>query len=470
MGSECGARFGPRTASGARAGSRGVLGHQVEKLFLNDLAVFRRVEPNFRHLHALAGLFGSDVHIEADDELVVAVADEGALRYRRVDLMVLEPPLPLASDGVDSLHARRPRRLRLSAPVVVASLVAFCVSSCTVGPDYVLPASTVPDAWQLAVVAELEEEAPHFSTWWVSLDDPILTELIERSIDSNLSLQIAAARVAESRALLGVATGNYYPIGSLEASYSRLQQSDNGVLGPVAPEGGFSANSQYDIGLGFNWEIDVFGRVGRGVEAASAQLSASIEDYRDVLVVLVADVASNYVAIRTTQARIDFAVFNVVAQEESLRLTQDRFNAGLTSARDVAQAESNLANTRAAIPSLEINLESAINRLAVLLGKPPGAVDELFLEPTPIPTGDPLVSTGPPAELLRRRPDIRRAERDLAAQTARIGVATADLYPSFSLQGFLGLQSTSGGDLFESSCPVSGPSSPAEQHPCVGGF
>ena len=165
------------------------------------------------------------------------------------------------------------RSLRLSSSAATLFLALY-VSSCTVGPDYAPPAYPVPDAWKSAVVAELEDEAPDFSTWWVTLGDPMLSELIERSIDSNLSLQIAVARVAESRALLGVATGNYYPVGSLDASYSRLQQSDNGAFGPLAPEGGFSPNSQFDIGLGFNWEIDVFGRVSRGVEAASAQLSA----------------------------------------------------------------------------------------------------------------------------------------------------------------------------------------------------
>jgi NodT family efflux transporter outer membrane factor (OMF) lipoprotein len=322
--------------------------------------------------------------------------------------------------------------------------------ACTVGPDYEMPEVEMPDLWKQAVEAELTTGPSPIETWWQSLQDPLLTELVERSLDANLDLRRAVARIAESRGRLGVASGQYYPDGTVDATYNRQQLSDNGGLGIIAPEGGFAPSSQYDLGVGFNWEIDVFGRIRRGVQAATAELEASIEDYRDVMVILAADVASNYVVIRTLQARIRYAEANVEAQSETLRLTTARFNAGLTSRRDVSQAESNLAETEAGIPALRIQLEQALNRIAVLLGEAPGDIDELMLAEMDIPPGDPLVSAGPPAELLRRRPDLRRAERQLAAQTARIGVATAELYPIFSLGGFLGLQAASGGDLFES--------------------
>ncbi len=324
------------------------------------------------------------------------------------------------------------------------------------GPDYVQPDPTlaVPDDWKKSVMKDLEPVADASSTtpleaWWTAFNDPKLTDLIERAALSNLSLRVAAARVAEARALLGVAYGRYYPDGFADASVSGQQPSDNGLIPPPAGQS-FSSTALYEIGVGMSWEIDLFGRVRRQVESARAGLEASIEDYRDVLVVLLADVAANYVDLRTLQLRIEYARQNVEAQQGTLQLTRDRFDAGLTSARDVAQAESNLASSQSTIPSLETALEASVNRLAVLLGSPPGEVDALLDDPPVIPTPDGRVVEGMPADLLRRRPDIRRAERELAAQTAIVGVATADLYPSLSLTGFLGLQSTSSGSLTSS--------------------
>jgi NodT family efflux transporter outer membrane factor (OMF) lipoprotein len=283
------------------------------------------------------------------------------------------------------------------------------------------------------------------------MNDPKLMGLIEQAVEANLDLQAAAARVQEARSLVGVAAGRYWPDTVVDGSYSRNEPSDNGALGQVLPPGqSFSASGLYNVGIGFNWEIDVFGRIRRTVEAASANLEASIEDYRDLLVILIADVAANYVEVRTVQLRIEYADKNVEAQRETLKITQDRFNAGLTSARDVAQAESNLANSRASIPTLQTRQEAAVNRLAVLLGKVPGAVDQLLNDAPNIPEPDKSVAVGMPAELLRRRPDIRRAERLLASQNAFIGVAKADLYPTFSLGGVLALESGSSGNLFDS--------------------
>jgi multidrug efflux system outer membrane protein len=326
---------------------------------------------------------------------------------------------------------------------LIWALVCLLAVGCTVGPDYEPPPPQVPDAWKAAVAEELEQDGSPLATWWLGLNDPALIDIVDRAAESNLTLRLAAARVEEARALLGVAGGRYYPDLLLDATYARRELSDNTAL--PSPPGGFEAMDLYNLGVGFNWEIDLFGRIRRGVEAAGAKLEASIEDYRDVLVILLAEVAANYLDTRTLQARLEFARANVVAQRETLGLTRDRFNAGLTSGRDVAQAESNLANSEAAIPSLEAALEAAVNRLAVLLGEPPGAVDDLQASPGPIPTPDESITLGLPADLLRRRPDIRRAERQPAAQTALIGVATADLYPTFSLSGVLALESTDAG-------------------------
>ena len=333
--------------------------------------------------------------------------------------------------------------------VVAMSLVSLF--GCTVGPDYQVPnlAYPLPDAWESAVEEEINEADSPLETWWTTLNDPMLVALIQEARTENLSVQTAAARVYEARARLGIATGQYYPDVDLDASYSRSEPSENGLLSGLPPEA-FEGSDFYNIGMGFNWEIDVFGRLRRGAEAARADLEASIEDYRDVMVILMADVAANYIEVRTLQDRIKYGRANVEAQAGSLQLTRDRFDAGLSPLTDVTQAEYNLANSQAAIPSLEARLVAATNRLAVLLGKPPGAVDDLLAGESAIPDPDQGVTLGIPADLLRRRPDIRAAERRLASQTALIGVAKADLYPTFSLAGVLALESLDSGDLFDS--------------------
>ena len=334
---------------------------------------------------------------------------------------------------------------------LTAIIGALAFGGCTVGPDYQEPEiSTVPDAWHVAATDGLGEGSAPIQTWWAVFGDPTLTSLIERAGATNLTLREAVWRVEEARALRGVVSGQRVPQVGLNAEAGRSQPSDNGALGDFAPEGGFDATDLYDLGVGASWELDLWGRIRRQVEAADAEVGASVEDYRDVLVTLYAEVATNYVNVRALQERLRLAHVNVKGQENTLKLTTDRFNSGLVSALDVAQAESNLANTRSLIPTLETSLVLALNRLAVLLAMNPGALDDELSDEVPIPSEPEAVTTGLPADLLRQRPDIRTAERRLAAQTARIGVATAELYPKFSLSGFLGLQATSAGDLFSS--------------------
>jgi NodT family efflux transporter outer membrane factor (OMF) lipoprotein len=334
---------------------------------------------------------------------------------------------------------------------ILAVLLLLATLGCTVGPDYEapVPEEQVPDAWRSAAAEEIEEVGTPLETWWTNLRDPKLVELIEEARAANLSLLTAAARVQEGRARLGIATGRYYPDLVVDGSFTRTEPSENAFDANLPPEF-FDTNDLWDLGVGFNWEIDVFGRLRRGAEAARADLEASIEDYRDVMVILMADVASAYVEIRTLQQRLHYAKLNVQAQAKSVQLTRDRFNAGLSPLTDVTQSEYNLANLQAGIPRLESLLAAEINRLAVLLGKPPGAVDDLLEGDSEIPSPDEDVALGIPADLLRRRPDIRFAERRLAAQTALIGVAKADLYPTFSLAGVLAVTSTESGNLFDS--------------------
>lgn len=346
--------------------------------------------------------------------------------------------------------AGEPRRFSMKrtwilkyAPVIAA--VALLAGCTTVGPDYEEPEVTVPDTWHTVATEGLPEGEATLQTWWQVFDDPELEDLIMRSAGGNLDLREALWRVEEARALRGVVAGARSPQVDFSGQSSRSQPSDNGIAGDFAPSGGFDATNLHDYGFGAFWEIDVFGRIRRQVEAADATAQASVEAYRDVLVSLYAEVALAYVNLRSSQERLRLAHANVGAQEDTLQLTQDRFSAGLVSALDVAQAESNLANTRSLIPTIERDLDQSLNRLAVLLGRHPGSLHAELGEPAPIPHEPAEVTTGLPTELLRQRPDVRQAERELAAQNARIGIATADLYPSFGLSGFLGLQAVSGG-------------------------
>jgi NodT family efflux transporter outer membrane factor (OMF) lipoprotein len=336
------------------------------------------------------------------------------------------------------------------SPLAVVGLVVLLTGCITAGPDYVEPELETPDAWHTAATEGLAEGEASLQTWWKVFENPQLDSLIERALESNLSLELALWRVEEARALRGVAAGARVPQVDFSGESSRSEPSDKGALGDLAPPGGFDAQNLHDYNIGAVWELDLFGRIRRSVESADASLQASVEDYRDVLVSLLAEVALNYVDVRSLQERIQLANANVEAQLETLGLTQDRFKTGLVSALDVAQAESNLANTESLIPTLETQLQLALNRLAVLLGQAPGAVHAELEEVHPLPSEPQDVTVGLPANLLRQRPDVRRAERQLAAQTARVGVATADLYPTFSLGGFLGVQATSSGDLTSS--------------------
>ncbi|MCZ6756196.1 MAG: efflux transporter outer membrane subunit [Gemmatimonadetes bacterium] len=336
---------------------------------------------------------------------------------------------------------------------VIATPIAWAVlvvsQACNVGPDYEPPVSPMPDVWRSAVEDELSQEVPSIESWWDVLGDSTLTALIRRAEFQSLGLRASVARVQEARAIRGIATGGRLPDVFLGGSFTRTKLSENGIQGAAAPDPAVLSDpiNVWSTSLDASWEIDVWGRVRRQVEAATAGLEASIEDYRDVLVTVYADVAANYVDARSFQTRIAFAEANAAAQRESLQLTRDRFNSGLTSALDVAQAESNLATTEAQIPAMRSVLAAVRNRLSVLLGEPPGAIDALLADSAGIPTPPGDVLTGVPIDLLRRRPDVRRAERLLAAQTAQIGVATADLYPRFSLTAFLGLESLDLGDL-----------------------
>ena len=326
-----------------------------------------------------------------------------------------------------------------SRSVGAVLLAAACASGAcaTAGPDYVRPESPMPggapapDAWHAEAVAGLDTGEARLQRWWEMFDDPTLVRLIDRARTANLDVRRAVARVRESRAAVAVVAGGRLPVIDAVPGVSVSRAS------PATLPPGFDSavTASATVGAALSWEPDVFGRVSRGVEAAIADYDAAVEDVRDVLVSLSAEVALSYVDARTTQERLAVAHDNLRSQEESLRLTRDRFEAGLTSALDVAQAETNLYDTRSRIPPLERALASAFNRLAILLAEAPGALAGELRDGGPIPAPRATGAVGIPADIVRQRPDVRRAERRLAAQTARIGVAAADLYPRFSLGG-----------------------------------
>jgi multidrug efflux system outer membrane protein len=326
-------------------------------------------------------------------------------------------------------------------------LLAVCgmlllLAGCTVGPDYETPElEAVPDAWQNAAAADIADSNSVLHDWWTAFGDTLLDNLIAQARESSPDAAQAIGRIREARAYHQIAGGDYYPQFGFNGSWTRREVGENTPLGAIGGQGDNPSNN-WEFGLGASWELDVFGRIQRTREATAAGIQASIEDYRDVLVSLQAEVASTHTEIRTLQLRLIFAEGNVKSQRETMDIVVAREDAGLVPFLDVTRARSNLANTEAAIPQLESALEAAQNRQAILLGLAPGSLDERLVEF--VDMGDPDIElvVALPAELLRRRPDVRRSERELASQTARIGVATADLYPSFSLNGFMTLQAS----------------------------
>lgn len=328
--------------------------------------------------------------------------------------------------------------------MVILVLLQGCAA---VGPDYEAPEIDMPDAWHEALTEGLAGGESGLDTWWMSFDDPVLNGLIQRAADANLSLLSALSRIDEARATVGIASGQHYPEANTSALFERSQTSKNTV-----PRG-FRATDQslYSVGFDVAWEIDLFGRIRRSVESADASLQASVENYRDVLVVLYAEVASGYVDVRTLQKRLEIASANVEVQKKTLELTKNRFDSGLVPRLDVTQAESNLANTESQIPLIDTQLVWAYNRLSVLLGEHPGALRDELAATAAIPLPPDSLLVGVPADLLRQRPDVRQAERLLAAQHAQIGVAVSDMYPRFSLTGSFAWQARNNEDVFDAS-------------------
>jgi len=316
---------------------------------------------------------------------------------------------------------------------IITALFCLTLTACiSVGPDYREPVLEVPSDWN-----SLNHDAPRVEEvkypesvqrWWKTLNDPLLTELVDEALQASPDMRTAQSVLRESRARRGVARADYFP--SLTASGAASSSKSEGE----------AARENYSVGLDASWELDLFGGVRRGVEASQATLEASEASLRNTQVSLAAEVATNYFEVRALQKRRVIALENLDRQSQTLQLTEWREQAGLIGRQDVEQARSNLEQTRAQVPSLEISLAEAEHSLEILLGKLPGALHQRLAADAELPRIPDAIAIGIPAETVRQRPDIRIAERRLAAETARVGVAESARYPAFKLSGSLGLE------------------------------
>lgn len=337
------------------------------------------------------------------------------------------------------------QRFRLSgirgrtAALLSWGLISLLAACAPVGPDYQPPHPDLPTTWRATGAQPTSQtESAMLGQWWIRFNDPLLDSLIKRATAANLDAKIAAARVRQARAQYRLTTAAAAPTVDVSGAYSNIRRSGNA-------SGSNSGTTQdlFQAGFDAGWELDIFGGARRAKETAAALLAAAGEERNDVLISLNAEVARNYLELRGSQQRLATADRTLAVQEQNLALARGRLDSGFGNQLEVVQAETQLALTRAQLPPLQNNIGQARNLLALLLGLPPGALDGELATVAPLPQPPELLPATLPSELLRRRPDIRRAERQLAAATAEIGVATAELFPRFSLSALLGLQSNS---------------------------
>ena len=334
-------------------------------------------------------------------------------------------------------------------PLTVLALLTL--AGCAAGPDYHAPKTPVPSAFANAGQTNAVAE-PDVATWWRSFGDPGLNQMIDQALVGNLDLRIATANLREARALRRQTEADWLPVPRATAGYTRTLSSQSAL--PGVPRESREIGL-YDAGFDATWELDLFGHVRRSVQAARAEAQAVEASRRDVQVTLVSETGRNYFELRGLQNELAVARRNAENQQETVKITQARLEGGRGTQLDVARAQAQLSSTRASIPPLEAGVSHAMHRLAVLTGKAPTELVATLREARPLPTTPGLTAIGTPEALLRRRPDIRMAERELAAVTARVGIATSDLFPRVTFNGRVGLEAStfagltkSGGDTW----------------------
>jgi NodT family efflux transporter outer membrane factor (OMF) lipoprotein len=319
-----------------------------------------------------------------------------------------------------------------------------------VGPNFQTPSSQTTQKFKAAPTTQISNESTTQEDWWKSFNDPVLDKLVDMAYGQNLTLQQAGLRVLEARARRGIDVGNFFPqLQAVNGSYSHIGASKNTFEYPRQGSRYFDATSAtFDM----NWELDVWGKFRRGIESSDANLYSSVMSYDDALVTLVADVATTYINLRGFDERIKLANENVVVEKQALDIANVRFKAGGATELDVQQAKVQLDNTEALVPTLQAGRDQAEDLLCILLGIAPRDLSDILgTDFQAMPQPPDVVTVGIPADLLRRRPDVRRAEADAAAQSAQIGVAASDLLPHFQLFGSIGYSAENPGDLFNAS-------------------
>jgi multidrug efflux system outer membrane protein len=359
--------------------------------------------------------------------------------------------------------------------------IVMLIAACTLGPNFVRPSPQVPAHWSNRAVAppaaagptpsaragapaalsQVTEQSAELRAWWSGFGDPTLSSLIDRAAGSNLDLRTAVLRIDEARAQRAIAAAAYWPTVAAGASFTRQRFSETTQSGSLfnsvgnfhLPGGaGISVPNPYDqfqLSADATWEIDLFGRVRRSVEAANANLQVSVEDRHAVLVSVLADVARSYLELRGAQLRARVAADNLATIEELLDLTRQRQAAGLTTYVDVSNAAAQVFSSHASLPAFELQITQNINQLSLLIAREPEALRGELASPAAVPLAPPEVAIGLPSELARRRPDIREAEANLHAATAQIGIAVANLFPRLTLSANGGFQSESAGNLLQ---------------------
>jgi NodT family efflux transporter outer membrane factor (OMF) lipoprotein len=327
---------------------------------------------------------------------------------------------------------------------VLLACSAAVVSACTtVGPDYVQPDSPLGPDWYEAEHERYNTNAEQQVLWWKALGDPVLDGLIDLAHQQNNNLMIAGLRVLESRAQLGIAIGNKYPQSQVFAGDATALQASENAANTTAGDLSFT---QFNVGVGASWEIDFWGKFRRGIESADAAYLASVAGYDQAMILVTAQVCSTYLAVRTLEEQLRITNDNIAIQQRSFDIVDVQFQNGSTSELDVLQARTLLMSTKATLPSLQTDLYQAGHALSTLLGMPPSDLTDLLKGNSSIPEVPEELAVGLPADLLRRRPDVRQAEYLAMAQNAQVGLAKANLYPSFSLAGSVGLSAAGNTD------------------------